>query len=106
MLWYENDGSESFTTHTIETASNGFHSVYATDVDNDGDVDVLGANFGSDFIAWYENNGAESFTKHTIDSSFDNARSVYATDVDDDGDVDVLGAAYVCLLYTSPSPRD
>ena len=29
--------------------------VYATDVDNDGDVDVLGAASGADDIAWWEN---------------------------------------------------
>jgi len=67
--------------------------VYATDVDGDGDVDVLGAAAVADDITWWENDGSQNFTEHTIAGNFDYAISVYATDMDGDGDVDVLGAA-------------
>jgi hypothetical protein len=30
-------------------------SVFATDLDGDGDADVLSASFNDDKIAWYEN---------------------------------------------------
>ena len=33
-------------------------SVYAADIDNDGDMDVLSASYNDDKIAWYENDGA------------------------------------------------
>ena len=74
----------------------GANSVYATDVDGDGDLDVLGAADIVDDITWWENaNGAgTSWTEHTVDGSFDGARSVYAADLDDDGDMDILGTAY------------
>ena len=43
-------------------------TVFAADIDNDGDMDVLSASYNDDKIAWYENNGAAdpSFTANTI----------------------------------------
>jgi len=82
-----------FTFHTITTDANGVRSVYAVDVDGDGDMDVLSASSSDDKIAWYENDGNENFTPHTITTSADGAWSVYAIDVDGDGDIDVLSAS-------------
>jgi hypothetical protein len=79
--------------HTIDTSFNGARSVYACDVDGDGDIDILGTASNSNDITWWENDGSESFTKHIIDTSFGGAYSVYACDVDGDGDIDILGAA-------------
>jgi len=93
IAWYENDGNESFTTHIITTGAVGARSVYALDVDGDGDIDVLSASFDDDKIAWYENDGNENFTPHTITTNADGAISVYAVDVDGDGDIDVLSAS-------------
>ncbi|NEQ77123.1 MAG: hypothetical protein F6K23_31400 [Okeania sp. SIO2C9] len=41
---YLNDGSNNFTEQTISTNANGATSVFAADVDGDGDVDVLSAS--------------------------------------------------------------
>ncbi|MDC0176265.1 FG-GAP-like repeat-containing protein, partial [Planctomycetaceae bacterium] len=95
IAWFENDGSENFTEHTITTNAVTPYSVYATDVDDDGDIDVLSASNNDDKIAWYENDGTEDFTEHTITTSADGAASVFAIDVDADGDMDVLSASYV-----------
>jgi len=84
-----------FIEHTIDGSFSGACSVYATDVDGDGDVDVLGAALYANDITWWENDGSEHFTEHTIDGNFNGAHSVYATDVDSDGDMDVLGAAWL-----------
>ncbi|MCH7772308.1 MAG: T9SS type A sorting domain-containing protein [Bacteroidetes bacterium] len=82
-----------FTPHTITILANDARSVYAVDVDGDGDMDVLSASFVDDKIAWYENDGNENFTTHTITTDANGARSVYAIDVDGDGDMDVLSAS-------------
>ena len=54
IAWYENDGSQNFTAHTDQYHADGAHSVFAADMDNDGDLDVLSASINDDKIAWYE----------------------------------------------------
>jgi hypothetical protein len=97
ITWWENsagDGS-AWTEHTIDDSFDGAQSVYAADVDGDGDIDVLGAATDADDIIWWENSAGDgsAWIGHTINDSFDGARSVHAADVDGDGDIDVLGAA-------------
>ena len=72
----------TFTDHTISTSANGAKSVYAVDVDGDGDMDLLSASQNDDKIAWYENDGSESFTEHSISTSADGAYSVHADQED------------------------
>ena len=70
-------------------------SVYATDLDGDGDQDVLSASRFDDKIAWYENNGQGNFSpQQVITTQANGARDVYATDLDGDGDQDVLSASF------------
>ncbi len=45
----------------ISTAADAARSVYAADIDGDGDMDVLSASRIDDKIAWYQNNGSEVF---------------------------------------------
>ena len=88
MLW----GTHiSFTEHAISTSADNATDVYATDMDGDGDMDVLSVNVIDDKVAWHENDGSGSFTEHAITTGLPGAPySVYATDVDSDGDMDVL----------------
>ncbi len=88
IAWYENDGDQNFTAHTITTSADGAYSVFAADVDGDGDIDVLSASIYDRKVAWYENDGSENFAAHTI--SFDGNAPVFALDMDGDGDIDVL----------------
>ena len=91
IAWYENDGFESFTPHTISTSVAS--SVYTVDLDGDGDMDVVGSSTGS--VGWYENDGSGNFANHTICNHYWHRgfRSVYALDVDRDGDMDVVAAS-------------
>jgi hypothetical protein len=57
IAWWENDGDESFTKHTIDGSFDGARSVIVTDLDSDGDVDVIGtarASVNGGEIAWWE----------------------------------------------------
>ena len=98
IAWYENtDGQGTFSTQkTITTQADVATSVYAADIDGDGDMDVLSASVFDDKIAWYENtDGQGTFsTQKTITTQADEARSVYAADIDGDGDMDVLSASF------------
>ena len=44
--------------NTITTTADAAHSVFAVDVDGDGDMDVLSASSSDDKIAWYETEGS------------------------------------------------
>ena len=61
IAWYENDGIQNFTSHTIFVETGGPVSVFAQDIDDDGDTDVLTA--ASDYGSWYKNNGNQNFTR-------------------------------------------
>ena len=97
IAWYENangDGT-SWTERTITTGADGAHSVFAADVDGDGDTDALSASKFEDKIAWYENTNGDgtAWTVRTISSGADGAYAVFAADVDGDGDIDALSAS-------------
>ena len=97
IAWYENtDGTGNFgPQQVITTATEDPRSVYAADLDGDGDLDVLSASRTDNKIAWYENTDrAGGFgPQQVITTTADEARSVYAADLDVDGDVDVLSAS-------------
>ena len=94
LSWYENLGSGSFgPEQIITTAAAGAASVFATDLDGDGDPDVLSASQGDDKIAWHENLGAGSFGPQQIITTVSLALEAYAADLDGDGDQDVLFAS-------------
>jgi hypothetical protein len=86
----------AFVESAIECCSAlGASSVYAADLDGDGDLDVLSASSDDDRVAWYENiDGAGHFGEQraVITTAAAGAQSVYAADLDGDGDVDVLSA--------------
>jgi hypothetical protein len=98
IAWYENDGAAdpSWTAADIATSANGAKSVFAADMDNDGDMDIVSASANDDAIAWYENDGAAdpSWTAADIATSADNAHSVFVADMDNDGDMDIVSASY------------
>ncbi len=79
---------------TISTGVNFATSVFAADVDQDGDMDVLSASISDNRVAWYKNDGSQNFTQYTISTAANGASSVFAADVDADGDVDVLSASF------------
>ncbi len=97
IAWYENtDGAGSFgSQQVISTSADRARSVYAADIDGDGDLDVLSASYSDDKIAWYANtNGAGTFgSEQVISTSADVAWCVHAADLDKDGDVDVISAS-------------
>jgi hypothetical protein len=93
ISWYENNGAKSFTKHDITTTVDKVRSVFAIDVDDDGDMDFLSSSADDDTVSWYQNNGSQFFTKIDIDTNSDNVQKVTASDVDGDGDIDIMSAS-------------
>ena len=96
-------GQINFTKHLISDVENGY-SVYATDIDGDGDIDLLAALRDiyqvSHGVAWWENDGKEKFVKHIIDENLD-ITHISAADVNEDGFMDVLCASVLMVEMIS-----
>ena len=92
-------GALSFTPHIIgvETGAVGVLGMAASDIDDDGDVDVITA--GSDGIKVYINNDDGSFTVKLIDDV--DGERVQIIDLDKDGAQDLL----VTVRNATPSVR-
>jgi gliding motility-associated-like protein len=93
ISWYENVGTSALVNHRITPLGAGAPtSLRATDLDNDGDIDILFASFDDNAIIWLENNGSQVFTPRTL-ASGDMPSFLYTADMDGDGLVDVLAAS-------------
>ncbi len=96
VVWYENDGNESFTRHTIDTHDQHISDMEVADIDDDNDMDIVTVENESSRVIWYKNNGSESFTRNSV-TTFSAPFDAYPTslsvaDIDDDGDKDVVVA--------------
>ncbi|RLD33382.1 MAG: hypothetical protein DRI83_09485 [Bacteroidetes bacterium] len=95
IAWWENDGADSisWTKQLISSRFQQSPFIFAEDMDNDGDKDVIACGELNNEILWWENNGAGVFiSENMVDSPFYSAHTVIARDVDLDGDMDILGA--------------
>lgn len=99
VLWFENDGNGNFAAATVITEQvQGFAEVFATDLDEDGDQDIVSGSEKSSSggkVAWYENLGSEGFGEQRIVDTTDigGVESIYLSDLDGDGDQDILSAS-------------
>mgnify|MGYP006282705175 FL=1 len=107
IVWFENQGEGSFGSEQVIHAQSKFdtpidQSVYAADLDDDGDVDILSTakttegGYTITTLAWYENEGDGTFGEQQL---LDISRShrpaaVFAADVDGDGLDDVLSTGF------------
>jgi hypothetical protein len=92
VSWWENDGSENFSQHTIH-ASFDADLLRAHDMDADGDMDIVG---GGSAIAWLENTGKQDFMRHTIAGG---QGDISLADFDGDGDVDIASGTSTKLSW-------
>lgn len=93
----------------ISTAADGDRSVFAANVDGDGDLDVLSASNDDDTIAWYKNmDGAGTFASQPpICAATKGAKSVFAADRDGLRDLDETDTGiYVPPTDTGTDPFD
>jgi len=115
IAWWENDGTPvdgGWTKHEIATGFNGASSATAVDVDDDGDLDVIGCCELDDDIYWWENDGTPAsgtWSGYVIETNFMGANSVTAIDVNGDSFIDVIATseetAGIAWWKNSGSPK-
>jgi len=85
-------GSGKFAAKTDYTAGDGPHSVFSSDLDGDGDMDLAVANEYSNNVSVLLNNGDGTFSAKTEYTAGDSPYSVFSSDLDGDGDMDLAVA--------------
>nr|ABZ07815.1 putative FG-GAP repeat protein [uncultured marine microorganism HF4000_ANIW141I9] len=84
----------TFTTYSITTDADGAERVFATDIDGDGDVDILYSAKQEDKLGLYLNDGSENFTDVSINTDMNSTTDIEAVDLDGDGDIDIISTDY------------
>jgi len=87
----ENDGNYEFIKHVIVEKTARVSDVRAGDLDGDGDMDLVAAQFGYDDgeTRWIENLGSWKFESHNL-QHLSGPINVELTDLDKDGDLDII----------------
>jgi hypothetical protein len=97
IVWWDHtpSGPSPWEEHSIDDNFQGAHRVEVCDMDNDGNIDVVGAAYFGNEIAWWHNNGEDpvGWTKQIITTGFNRACIGLPVDLDGDNDIDIVGTA-------------
>jgi hypothetical protein len=85
-------GSGKFAAKVDYGAGDGPRSVFSSDLDSDGDMDLIIANANSDNVSILLNNGDGTFAGKVDYGAGDSPISAFPSDLDCDGDVDLAVA--------------
>jgi len=105
-LWYENDGDENFSAIIIDNTTDysiGPRGLTTSDLDQDGDIDIITAAITGDAFAWYENDGSAGFEGAVVsdDPTYANgAFAVVTSDIDGDTYEDLVVAANISDAFS------
>ncbi len=96
LRWYENvESGAAWVAHPVGADDSISGDVEAGDVDGDGDLDVIIADYGADQVHWYENPGdgaGDWGAPHIVPASLFDPDTIAFGDFDGDGDGDLMVA--------------
>jgi hypothetical protein len=94
IAWFENDGNNIFTKHTLTGSLGCPVSVEIADIDNDGHMDIVSEAWGSSKISWWKNDGNQVFTAKVICDTLVNPSGLCVADLNHDSFPDVMVGSY------------
>lgn len=98
-LWI-NDGNGNFTETVVDDQSFGAHTIDISDLDDDGDDDILIAAMGglttgaNSELAIYRNDGNLQFSKEVLSANTNKATFIHAADLNNNGEKEILFVEY------------
>lgn len=101
---YINDGSGDFTNISFSIFSDDYADIEFTDIDNDGDMDMITSEFDHYTIKVYENNGIGIYSEVTANSFTElSNRDFRVLDIDNDNDMDIVIAGINQSVFGMPA---
>ena len=98
----DDDATPSFWVESpVHTVPNGLNELVSVDLDGDGDLDVLGADFAGDDLMWWRNvdvagpgtGDGTVWEEVFLERAVGGVGTAVAVDLDGDGDLDVVAGA-------------
>ncbi|HEC75825.1 MAG TPA: hypothetical protein ENI33_01015 [Thermoplasmatales archaeon] len=95
VYWFKapEDQSQSWQRYTIDTNFRFTEVLDTADIDDDGDIDIVGAAESEDGLVWFQapSDPTISWSKHTIDNDLmDEANGIGFADLNKDGNLDII----------------
>ena len=89
FYWHRNVGNEQFQTLTIYDDARFANGLAVGDLDQDGQLEVVGTSGSDDSVRWFKRQGLD-FIPHLVDDSGDAPNEVTVQDLDQDGWLDLV----------------
>ncbi len=105
IMWFANDGTGTVFTFVQELTSNASncYSLVSSDVDLDGDIDIVTTFDQIKTVVWFENLGSGAFSSENIiyqTSDYIGLEQLNVADLDNDGDEEIIwGATQAPLAF-------
>lgn len=96
VAWYKNMGGNSFSPQILISDSIYAREIFAVDIDDDGDIDVVTANTANHNgkLVWFENLGSGNFSSEHIITTDQRSMNLAIDDIDGDGLKDILASVF------------
>jgi len=97
IVWLENrwDEQESWLKHTVDNDFNGAYTVHAFDLEDDGDIDILGSAMHADKVCIWENvyGCGIQWIRHNVVSDYESPSSAIPSDLTGDMTLEVIAVS-------------
>ncbi len=91
IYWVKNSSRQFTTRQSISSMVDNLKSVYPSDLDSDGDMDVISASSFDSKVAWYANDGSGFFgAQNVVDSVVPGANQVLSINADGNSELEIL----------------